>query len=67
MAELRQLLNMCCQNPGGRIVSSKELTEIQIADAQLHERFYVDPDGFGFAFLPWYLRLARNSEYGRSR
>ena len=60
MAELRQLLSMCGQSPGGRIVSSQELSEIQIGDAQLHNRFYVDPDGFGFAFVPWNLTTTKD-------
>lgn len=40
---------------GGRIVSSGCLTVHQIADARAGGRFFVGPDGRGWALLPWNL------------
>lgn len=37
----------------GRIVSSGDLCTAAISEAQACNRFYVDEDGFGFAYLPW--------------
>lgn len=39
----------------GRIVCSADLTEHQIAEAQVTGRFYVAPSGLGWALLPWSL------------
>ena len=44
----------------GRIVSSNDLTELQIAEARAHRRFYVCPDGFGYALLPWDLTTTKD-------
>lgn len=46
---------------GGRIVSSNDLTVLQIAEAQACNRFYVDPDtSFGWAVLPWHCTTAKD-------
>lgn len=38
----------------GRIVSSGDLTTLQIAEAQACKRFYVEPGGgLGWALMPW--------------
>lgn len=39
----------------GRIVCSVDLTEHQIAEAQLAGRWYVASNGIGWAMLPWHL------------
>lgn len=46
----------------GRIVSSGDLTELQIAAARADKRFYVNPRGFGFAMLPWDLSTLKDLE-----
>lgn len=51
--KLEYLLSLTTRSPGGRIICSKDLSEVQIADADLHNRFYVDADGLGYAFVPW--------------
>ena len=53
---------------GGRIVSSGDLTEMQISEAQASDRFYVDDEtGLGWAIVPWNLTTekdrARENEY----
>ena len=39
-------------NGGGHIVSSNDLSVYQIAQARACHRFYVDDDGFGYAYFP---------------
>lgn len=47
----------------GRIVSSGDLTSIQIATFQAHGRFYVEPDGgLGWALVPWDLRVPKDKD-----
>lgn len=36
----------------GAIVSSAECSEMEIADARMHDRMYVAPDGLGFVRRP---------------
>ena len=36
---------------GGKIVSSNTLTPFEIAYAQSNNNFYVDEDGYGFAYI----------------
>lgn len=44
-----------------RIVSSGDLTALQIAEAQAERRFYVEPGGgLGWALLPWNLRAMKD-------
>ena len=38
---------------GGRIVSSNDLNVWQLSEARRRRLFFVDPDGFGWAILPW--------------
>lgn len=52
MATLQELLSMCASGDG-RIVSTGELTELQIADARANNRMFVDSDGLGYVLLPW--------------
>lgn len=43
-----------CSDCRGRIVSSGDLTELQIAEARIQDRFFSDEDtGLGWAYLPW--------------
>lgn len=45
----------------GRIVSSGDLNEFQIAEAQSMDRFFVEPGGgLGWAILPWSLTTAKD-------
>lgn len=45
----------------GRIVSSGDLTRLQIAEAQARGRFYVEPGGgLGWAVVPWDLTTAKD-------
>ena len=37
---------------GGKIVSSSDLSELEIAQARACDRFYIDDDNFGFAYFP---------------
>lgn len=44
-----------------RIVSSGDLTTLQIAEAQACDRFFVDTDtGLGWALLPWELSAQKD-------
>lgn len=52
MTTIGELL-ACCANGEGRIVSTGDLTEIQIADARKYGRIVVDNEGFGYVLLPW--------------
>lgn len=45
----------------GRIVSSGDLTTIQIATFQAADWFFVDPDtGYGWAIVPWDLSTPKD-------
>lgn len=47
----------------GRIVSSGDLCELQIAEAKALDRFFVDEDtGLGWAILPWDLTTDKDNE-----
>ncbi len=46
----------------GRIVSSGDLCVEAISEAQACKRFYVDEDGFGFAYLPWELTTDKDRD-----
>lgn len=49
------------QTPHCRIVSSGDLTVLQIAEAQACGRFYVhEPTGYGWAALPWFLTTEKD-------
>jgi hypothetical protein len=50
----------------GRIVSSGDLCVEAISEAQACKRFYVDEDGFGFAYLPWELTTDKDREREKS-
>ena len=44
-----------------RIVSSGDMTELQIAEARQANRFYVDEEtGLGFAAIPWELTTSKD-------
>ena len=46
-----------------RIVSSDDLTLLQIAEAQANGLFYVEPGGgLGWALLPWHLRTEKDKD-----
>ena len=40
---------------GGRVVSSGDLTEFQISEARANGKFWVSPEGYGWAILSWQL------------
>ena len=46
---------------GGSIVSSNNLTELAISQAQACKRFFVDKDGYGFAYIPIWKPYRRNN------
>lgn len=50
----------------GRIVSSGDLCVEAISEAQACKRFYVDEDGFGFAYLPWELTTDKDRDREKS-
>lgn len=60
MDKLAVLLNLCITAPGGRLVSTGDLNEHQIAEATTMDRMYVDEGGFGYVFLPWSLTTRRD-------
>lgn len=48
---------------GGRIVSSGDLIQIQIIEAQRNGDFWVDEEtGLGFAILPWKLTTMNDND-----
>jgi len=51
-----------CREGAGRIVSSGDLCELAISEAQAKGFFFVDDEGFGFAFLPWELTTDKDRE-----
>ncbi len=46
----------------GRIVSSNDLTQHQIAEAQATGRWFVAPNGLGWALLPWNLTTDKDRQ-----
>ena len=55
-----------CREGAGRIVSSGDLCELAISEAQSKGLFFDDDDGFGFAFLPWELTTDKDREREKS-
>jgi len=52
---------------GGRIVSSKDLTEIQIHTARVNDQFFFNEDtGFGWAVVPWRLNTGKDIERAKT-
>lgn len=64
--EALKFLQRCGGLPAGRIVCSSDLTVHQIAEARVENRFYVDPEGFGYALLPWELTTEKDVERERA-
>jgi hypothetical protein len=58
---------MRAANGEGRIVSSGDLTTLQVADAQSNGRFYVASSGFGWALVPWDLDTPKDRQRSQSR
>ena len=55
-----------CATDDCRIVSSGDLTALQIAEARSSNRFYVDEDtGLGFVLLPWSLTTKKDRDRER--
>lgn len=52
---------------GYRIVSTGDLTEMQIAEAKGEARFYVNEQGFGYVALPWELTTDKDEERFRAK
>lgn len=49
-----------------RIVSSSDLTPLQLAEARLNKKFFVDKEtGFGWALLPWELTTRKDMKRER--
>jgi hypothetical protein len=59
---VEQLLKLCATAPGGRIVSTNDLSEHQIAEASTAGLLYIDGAGFGWAFLSWNLTTKKDRE-----
>lgn len=48
---------------GHRIVGTGNLTELQISEAKLEGRMYVEPDGgLGWVALPWELTTVKDEQ-----
>lgn len=48
---------------GHRIVSTGDLTNFQISNAQVEDRIYVEPNGgLGWVALPWDLTTAKDKQ-----
>lgn len=48
---------------GHRIVSTGDLHELQIAEAQVESRMYVEPNGgLGWVALPWELSTVKDKD-----
>lgn len=50
---------------GGRVVSSNDLNVFQISEAQADRKFWVSPEGYGWAILPW--RMTTDKDRARER
>ncbi len=50
----------------GRIVSTSDLNEFQIAEAMSNGTHFTDEDGFGFVMLPWSLTTKKDRERERA-
>ena len=59
---LAELLKLCSMAPGGRLVSTDELSGMQIDEARKSGLLYVDPAGYGYAFLPWNLTTTKDRQ-----
>lgn len=63
---LLRFLKRCSE--GYRIVSSGDLSEWQIAEAQARKLFYIEPGGgLGWALLPWSLTTANDEQRTRGK
>ena len=52
---------------GHRIVSSNDLTQFQISEAQSLDKFFIDAEtGYGWAALPWTLTTDQDRARERS-
>ena len=47
---------------GGRVVSSGDLNIWQISEARAKGDWWLSPDGFGWAILPWELTTDKDRE-----
>jgi hypothetical protein len=59
---MEQLLKLCLAGTGGRIVSSNDLSRVQVDDARFHNRMFVDAAGYGWVFLPWGLATHKDRQ-----
>lgn len=58
----RHFLTLCAQGEY-RIVSSGDLTDLQIAEARSHGLFFVEPESnLGWALLPWSLTTEKDDK-----
>lgn len=60
--KLEHLLALCAGKHGGRIVCTKDLHYMQVAEARSRDYMWVDEDGNGFVFLPWELTTEKDRE-----
>ena len=47
---------------GYRLVSTGDLTELQISEAKKEDRFFVDSDNLGYVALPWDLTTEKDEK-----
>jgi hypothetical protein len=59
---MQELLKLCLTGAGGRIVSTNDLSRVQIDDARFHNRAFVDSAGYGWVFLPWSLATHKDRQ-----
>ena len=45
---------------GGRVVSSNDLSPFQISEARRLGKFWISPEGFGWAIVPWELTTTKD-------
>lgn len=62
---MQTLIQLVLQGQG-RIVSTADLNEFQIAEASSNGTLFIDQDGFGFVMLPWQLTTKKDRERERA-
>ena len=59
MDKLKELLNRVAEGEG-RLVSTGDLTELQVGEARSRDLMYVDDGGLGWVMLPWEVTCSRH-------
>ena len=65
MGESAEEFMMRAVSVGGRVVSSNDLNRFQLSEAQAKGYWWVSPEGFGWAILPWKLTTEKDRERER--